>query len=146
MAIPEFILRKLFVQGSFRTDAEGFSFALNITFAPATLMGLALEVDGQPVPPDRLALQIAPGEARLADQITAEAPFPLPVGVILTVRGGGVTVTQGRLAIEADTHEMGLLTFTIQPKAGTSQRIERRAQWPRRLRQDTLDLVRALET
>jgi hypothetical protein len=37
----------------------------------------------------------------------------------LTIRGGGVTVTQGRLTIEADTHEMGLLTYAIQPEAGT---------------------------
>jgi hypothetical protein len=34
MAIPEFILRKLYVQGSFQTSAGGFSFALNNTFAP----------------------------------------------------------------------------------------------------------------
>jgi hypothetical protein len=58
MAIPEFILRKLFVQGSFQTSAEGFSFALSNTFAPATLTGIGLEVDGQPVPPDRLTLQV----------------------------------------------------------------------------------------
>ncbi|MGD9147208.1 MAG: hypothetical protein PVG56_03800 [Anaerolineae bacterium] len=95
MAIPEFILRKLFVQGSFQTDAEGFSFALNNTFAPATLTGMGLEVDGQPVSPERLPLQTEQGEARAAAQITAEAPFPLPVGVILTVWGGGVTVTCG---------------------------------------------------
>jgi hypothetical protein len=57
MSIPEFILRKVFVQGSFQTDAEGFSFELNNTFAPATLTGMGLEVDGQPIPPDQLTLQ-----------------------------------------------------------------------------------------
>jgi hypothetical protein len=51
MAIPEFILRKLRVPGNFHTHAEGFSFVLNSTFAPAALTGMALEVDGPLVPP-----------------------------------------------------------------------------------------------
>ena len=79
MAIPDFIPRKPFVQGSFRTDAEGSSFALSNTFAPVTRPGVGLEVNVQPVPPDRLTLQLAQGESRPAAQITAEAPFPLPV-------------------------------------------------------------------
>jgi hypothetical protein len=37
-AVPEFILRKLFVQGSLQAHEDGFSFVLNNTFAPATVM------------------------------------------------------------------------------------------------------------
>lgn len=74
MAIPEFILRKLYVPGSFQTDAQGFSFALNNTFAPAALTGIALEVDGQPVPPRRLTLQAGEAEPQLAAEINAEVP------------------------------------------------------------------------
>ena len=59
MAIPEFILHKLFVQGSLQIPAKGFAFALNNTFAPATLTGMGLEVAGQPVPSDCLTLQAA---------------------------------------------------------------------------------------
>jgi alpha-N-arabinofuranosidase len=129
MATPEFILRKLYVPGSFQTDAEGFSFVLNNTFAPAALTGMALEVDGQPVPPDRLTLQTGEREARTAAEIAVDTPFPLPVGVFMTVRGAGVEVTEGRLTIHADTHEMGLLTFTIRPRAGTSQPKAQRS-WP----------------
>lgn len=59
MAIPRFILCKLFVQGSFQSDAKGFSFAWKRTLSPATLTGMELEVAGQPVPPDCLTLQAA---------------------------------------------------------------------------------------
>jgi hypothetical protein len=93
MAIPEFILRKLYVPGGLQTDAQGFSFALNNTFAPAALTGKALEVDGQSVPLDGLTLQVGEDEPRLATEISAEAPCPLPVGVVTTVRGRGVEVS-----------------------------------------------------
>ena len=90
MAIPEFILRKLYVPGSFQADTEGVCFALNNTFAPAALTGMGLEVDRQPVPPDCLTLQDGEGESRTAAGITADSPFPLPVGVLMTVRGEGI--------------------------------------------------------
>ena len=35
-AIPEFVLRKLFVPGSLKPVEGGFTFALNNTFAPVT--------------------------------------------------------------------------------------------------------------
>jgi hypothetical protein len=74
MAIPEFILRKLYVPGSFQSDAQGFSFALNNTFAPAALTGIALKVDRQPVPPGRLTLQAGEDGPRLATEISMEVP------------------------------------------------------------------------
>ena len=132
MAIPEFILRKLYVSDSFHVDAEGFTFALNNTFAPATLTGLHLEVDGVPVPPDRLTVRVGEGAPRPAIEITPEAPFPLPVGVAVTVRGGGVPVTEGRLAVHADTREMGMLAFSLQTRAGeTHARLRQALRLPR---------------
>ena len=121
MSIPEFILRKLYVPGSFRSDAGGFSFALNNTFAPATLTGIALAVDGRPVLPERLTVQGGEGEPRAATDITPGTPFPLSVGVVITVCGSGVAVSEGHLAIRADTREMGELAFSIQAGARTGR-------------------------
>ncbi|MBN1659722.1 MAG: hypothetical protein JXA93_15050 [Anaerolineae bacterium] len=127
MAIPEFILRKLYVPDSFQSGAEGFSFALNNTFAPATLTGIALEVDGRPVPPGRLTVQGGEGQPRAASEITPDHPFPLSVGMVFTVHGSGVAVSEGRLAIRADTREMGELVFSIQAGAQTGPARARRA-------------------
>jgi hypothetical protein len=87
MAIPEFILRKRYVQGSFQTGAEGFSFALNNTFVPAAPTRMGLEVDGQPVPPDRLILQLAQGESRAATSDSGEWPA-LRDSCVVGVRAG----------------------------------------------------------
>jgi alpha-N-arabinofuranosidase len=132
MAIPEFVLRKLYVPGSFQASAEGFAFALRNTFAPATLTGLELEVDGLPVPPDRLTLQAGEATPRPALEITPQAPFPLPVGLVITVRGGGVPVTEGHLRIHVDTHEMGPLTFSLPTHgAGGPAQVRRSLRLPR---------------
>ena len=39
-AVPEFILRKLYIQDSLQDTLDGLAFALNNTFAPATLKRL----------------------------------------------------------------------------------------------------------
>jgi alpha-N-arabinofuranosidase len=116
MVIPEFILRKLYVQDSLQAGADGLSFALNNTFAPATVTGFRLEVDGQPVPPGHLTIQASSGASLPTSAITADNPFALPVGVQITVRAQGAAVTGGHLTVHANTKEMGLLTFSIQAK------------------------------
>jgi hypothetical protein len=118
MAIPEFILRKLFVRESLTVAADSFSFVLRNTFAPGTLTGLVLEVDGRPVPLADLTLQAGTESPRGADTITPEAPFPLAVGVDVRVRVQGVPLGQGRLALRAETREAGLLAFTVQAEGG----------------------------
>ncbi|MBN1656895.1 MAG: hypothetical protein JXA93_00765, partial [Anaerolineae bacterium] len=127
MAIPEFILRKLYVDGSFRSDDDGFSFALKNTFAPATLTGIALQVDGRQVPPERLTVQGGEDQPRAASEIAPDNPFPLSVGVVVTVRASGVTVSQGHLVIRADTREVGELTFSIRARAQRERAGRRRA-------------------
>ena len=56
MVIPEFILRKLFVKGSLKKGDVGFSFCINNTFAPATLLSVGLDVDGTAIGKDKLAM------------------------------------------------------------------------------------------
>lgn len=130
MPIPEFILRKLFVRESLKTHADGFSFALLNTFAPGTITSLALHVDGKPVPADALVVQIQAGEPRDARSITAEHPFPLPMGVAVSVEVRGVPLGQGRLALRAETREAGTLAFTIQATTADAQPSRRETHEP----------------
>jgi len=124
MAIPEFVLRKLYVRGSLKAEADGFSFALKNTFAPGTLVGLALDVDGKRVPPENLSLQAEGQPARDAASITLQNPVPLPVGLAVSVQVRGVPLGQGRLTLHAYTREAGPLIFSVQAQ-GTSARAQR---------------------
>jgi alpha-N-arabinofuranosidase len=130
MAIPEFVLRKLYVKGSLQAEADAFSFALKNTFAPGTLVGLAMDVDGRRVPVENLSLQAEGQPARNAASITPQDPAPLPVGLAVSVQVRGVPLGQGRLTLRADTREAGPLVFTVQAE-GTSTRPQRR--WALRL-------------
>lgn len=130
MPIPEFILRKLFVRDSLKTHADGFSFALLNTFAPGTITSLALHVDGRPAPADALVVQTQDGTPREAASITAEHPFPLPMGVAVSVEVRGVPLGQGRLALRAETREAGTLAFTIQATAPDARQGRRGARDP----------------
>ena len=56
MAVPEFLVRKLYVPGSLAELEEGFAFVLRNTFAPATVQSLAIEVDGTLAPPAAVSL------------------------------------------------------------------------------------------
>ena len=49
-AIPEFILRKLYVKDSLKIEPDGFSFALMNSYAPAKVTAFELRVDGQVAP------------------------------------------------------------------------------------------------
>jgi alpha-N-arabinofuranosidase len=116
-AIPEFILRKLYLRGSLKDEGNGFSFALKNTFAPATVIGFGLDVDGEPVANRRISIQSADEIPRNATEISPANPFLLSVGVVYTIRVQDTTVGEGVLTILADTREAGQLRFTIKAKA-----------------------------
>jgi len=135
VAIPEFVLRKLVVPGSLRSQADGFALALRNTFAPGTITQLALAVDGRTVPPEALTLQTEGEPPRPATTITEEKPFPLPVGTTVAVQVRGVPIGQGRLRIQADTREVGPLVIGVQMGARAPQATRSwTLRWPRWLR------------
>ena len=102
-AIPEFVLRKLVVKDSLKTWADGFSFDLLNTFAPAALTGFALTVDGKPLAGEKLSFQPEGGSPILATHISPATPFPFSVGVRYTLRVEGVPLGQGKVSVQADS-------------------------------------------
>jgi alpha-N-arabinofuranosidase len=123
--MPEFLLRKLYVPGSLKILPSGFDFELNNAFAPATVTGFQVDVDGQPVPPGQLWFQSGSSAPHSAAAITPETPVAMSVGVVYTVHVEGVAIGQGRLTLSVDTREVGLLRFSLHPQERAARAAER---------------------
>ena len=76
-AIPEFVLRKLYIPGSLKAWEGGFELQLNNTLAPVTLTGLGITADEQPCALQDILLSLLSADERTADSITSRQPFDL---------------------------------------------------------------------
>ena len=111
-AIPEFILRKLYVPDSLQPSAEGFTFELNNSLAPVTLTGMGVVADGIPIEAGLIYLSL-PGLGEIpAGGISDDEPFALAVNTTIKARVYG-PMPQKRLVIRAETREAGVLQFGI---------------------------------
>jgi alpha-L-arabinofuranosidase len=129
--VPEFMLRKLFVKDSVKSDENGFSFALNNTFAPATITRFALTVDGKEVPQEDLSIQAGDGEVMSTADLSEDKPFSLPVKVLITLTVSGHALGEGNLGISLHTVEAGPLAFGLQVKEAksTAPAVEAPRKW-----------------
>ena len=111
-AIPEFVLRKLYIPDSLKSVENGYSFDLKNTFSPVTLTGFGLTVDEKLWNPGYIYISL-PGVGEIpAGGINIDHPFTLAVNVAMTVRVVGEPPLK-RLVIRADTKEAGVLQFGI---------------------------------
>jgi alpha-N-arabinofuranosidase len=113
MAIPEFLLRKLYVRNSFEITENGFSFQLRNSMAPVTVTALDLTVDGKPVPAGQISLQVGEEAARPAGDFSTGGVMGMPVGELVTFSVQGVIPKKGVLAFQVATREAGSLAFSI---------------------------------
>lgn len=114
-AIPEFILRKLYVPGSFKSGPDSFTFDLRNTFAPALVNRGGLAVDGAPLPASAVDFQVEGSPVQRADAITTASPFSMPVGVVVHITARS-RYTKGKIQVEVETREAGLLSFSFNPR------------------------------
>jgi hypothetical protein len=115
-AIPPFVLKKLYVKGSLRTEGDGFTLDLNNSIAPAVILACAgLDVDGQPVPPIQITIIPPNGEPRLANNISAESPLPFPADATITLHAADHALNPGphELAIHVIVQYVGPLDIPI---------------------------------
>lgn len=112
MSIPEFILKKLVVPGSFKTYAKGFSFAILNTFASATVTGFHIYVADQQVPDKSITLSSAETPLLTCSEIQPETPIILAVGSEFQVSVNDFPAI-GPVRIIALTKEVGELEFTL---------------------------------
>jgi alpha-L-arabinofuranosidase len=127
--IPEFILSGMFVKGSLAATESGFCFCLKNTYAPGTVEGFGLEVDGNAVPPSDLSLRVeTDAEPRPVPTITANEPYPLPVDTLLEVSVNRPLPETGDLRLHVTTREVGILSFSVSTEDAGS----RTERWPKR--------------
>jgi alpha-galactosidase len=96
-AIPNSILKKLYVEGSLCNTPEGCEFTLCNHIATGTVAAFdTLEIDGVTYPPERLVAITPDGDILPAARISPEAPLSLPMGLTLTLRLLGTSLKPGR--------------------------------------------------
>jgi hypothetical protein len=110
--IPTFLLKKLYVQGSFKNTSNGFQLSLRNTLAPGTLLGFSpLAIDGRDIPLDHIFLIVNDGTPRRASEISITAPSPFPLNGTVTIRVEDQPLAPGahRVTVQVETREAGSL-------------------------------------
>lgn len=114
VAIPDFLLRKLYKRGSLRETGDGrFAFTLLNPLGEATLLSPPnIVVNGIAYPPERIqakALNVA--------TISREAPFTFHKGDKVTLRFPGRLLRGGnRIHISAETREFGEIEIYVEDR------------------------------
>ncbi|MEW5720647.1 MAG: hydroxymethylglutaryl-CoA reductase [Chloroflexota bacterium] len=110
--IPTFLLKKLYVQGSFKNTERGFQLALRNTLAPGTLIGVgAIQLDGRDIPRDQILIQVDEGAPVRASEVSFDAPRLFPLNATVTFRVEDQPLAPGahRVNISVNTKEAGEL-------------------------------------
>ena len=115
-AIPSFVLKKLYVKGSLRSEEEGFALDIKNTIAPGTLLGITgLTLDGETVPLAQVQVVPDAGVARPAAAISAEEPLSFPVGATFSLVATGRSLVPGKhqLQIGVVVKDVGPLEIPV---------------------------------
>ncbi len=110
--IPTFLLKKLYVKGSFKNNPTGFELALRNTLAPGTIIGISpLKIDGRDIPLDRILITTGDAAPVRASDITLTAPrtFPLNAVVKFQVEDQPLAAGPHRVTVLVNTKEAGEL-------------------------------------
>ena len=110
--IPSFLLKKLYVKGSFKNNPTGFELALQNTLAPGTLVGISpLKIDGREIPHDKILITAGAAAPVRASEISLAAPrlFPLNVVIKFQVEDQPLAPGPHRLTVLVNTKEAGEL-------------------------------------
>ena len=110
--IPTFLLKKLYVKGSFKNTSNGFQLALRNTLAPGTLIGVGtIQLDGRDIPRDKIFIVVDDGTPIRASDVSFETPRAFPLNVTVTFRVEDQPLAPGahRVNISVNTKEAGEL-------------------------------------
>ena len=136
-AIPNFVLKRLYVKGSLVNATDGCELQLRNFVGSGTLTGLlSVDVDGRSFSTDVLSVMLADGGIRSGDSVTAATPLVLTSGVAVTMRLRGTHLAPGShaLKIRINTGEMGQLVISLSDgvRRNRPSRIPSPRQLPRR--------------
>jgi alpha-galactosidase len=115
-AIPNFLLKGLYVKGSLRNTSQGCEFTLQNDLGSATVTRLIhLKIDGTPVQREQLVLIPPDGSPIPACVVGPQAPLSLTVGSTLALRIAELRLQPGkcRLQLRFQTQELGELEIKV---------------------------------
>lgn len=115
MRVPGFLVRQMYVAGSLRNDAGGFSLQARNGIGDGWLDGIAsITVDGQSIPVQDITAtrEGDPTEYRAAD-VTPRTPVLFRRGDVVTFRIAGWTLDPGEHHLEVQLHERQLGELTL---------------------------------
>jgi hydroxymethylglutaryl-CoA reductase (NADPH) len=115
--VPSFLLKKLYVKGSFKNLPNGFEFTLRNTLAPSTLIGFgSLQIDGRDIPLDKLSITAGNAAPIRASAVSTVAPraFPLNSAVTLRVEDQPLAPGSHRVSLAVKTKEAGELKIAAE--------------------------------
>lgn len=110
--VPSFILKKLYVKGSFKNNANGFQISLNNFLAPGTLLSISpIEIDGRNVPLQQIQIVVGNSPPVRASDISPQAPSAFPINTTITFNVQDQPLSPGphHLVVQIDTREVGEL-------------------------------------
>ena len=110
--IPTFLLKKLYVQGSFKNTANGFQLALRNTLSPGTLVGVgAIQIDGRDIARAKILIAVDDAAPIRASDISFDAPHLFPLNATVTFRVEDQPLAPGahRVNLAVNTKEAGEL-------------------------------------
>ena len=110
--VPSFLLKKLYVKGSFKNTANGFQLSLRNTLAPGTILSLSpLQIDGRGVPLANIEIISGDNPPVCASDISLAQPKAFPLNVLITFRVTDKPLTPGnhRVTVTVNTKEAGEL-------------------------------------
>ena len=110
--VPSFLLKKLYVKGSFKNTAHGFELALKNTLAPGTIIGLSpIAIDGSAVPLEKIWIAVGDATPVRASDISLDQPRSFPLNALVKFQVEGDTLTSGahRVTVIVNTKEAGEL-------------------------------------
>jgi hydroxymethylglutaryl-CoA reductase (NADPH) len=117
--IPSFLLKKLYVKGSFKNTPTGFELALRNTLAPGTLIGISpLQIDGRDVPLARIMITAGDAPPVRASDISLTSPRQFPLNVVIKFQVEDQPLAPGshRVTVQVNTKEAGELKIDAEDK------------------------------
>src|SRR5712691_4573209 len=96
MKIPSLILKQMYTLGSLENVEDGVRFSLKNRLSNATVTRLSeVRIDGKPVLPDQLSLEID-GERRLASAVTPTSAIAFPLARVVRIHARGDQLEKGQ--------------------------------------------------
>lgn len=145
MFVPSLLLKKLYTTGSLKNTERGVQFAIKNRLSDAELVAVrSIAINGTPVPPQSLSLDLGDGRVLSPDHISADRPLAFPLRTVVTIQAGVEPLPLGKHEIEIafEAKPFGTLKFSVEDAIAAPE--EGRVRIPRDPADDYSDeIVRA---